>query len=245
MRKIVGQVEEERTIPVVVDELDGFVRVAARQRPVIDRSLDHVAIPHQRDVPVLRLRIVVSARVITVVARHGHLHVVGKRQTVPVVEPLTRGQELRQVSQVPLADDPGGIAPRLHQFGDRDLVERQPLRGVGREHTGRSPTSGAVRAAPHGQPPGQQRGAAGRAHGLDVEIRPLLPLSGHCVQTRRPDVRAAERAEVAVAEIVGEDDDDVRESGRLGAKVEVTGKSDDHRQQDEREREPSDHGAAS
>ena len=139
MRQVVGEVEEERPIPVVVDELDGFLRVAARQRPVIDRPLDHVAVPHQRYVPVLRLRIVVSARVIAVVARHGHLHVVGERQTEPVVEPLTHGQELRQVSQVPLADDPGGVASRLHQLGDRDLVERQPLRGVGREHSRRGP----------------------------------------------------------------------------------------------------------
>ena len=67
VRHVVREVEEERPRLVGVDEAHGFVGVAPGQRAVIDRLLDHVAVPHQRHVPVLRLRIVVRRGVVAVV----------------------------------------------------------------------------------------------------------------------------------------------------------------------------------
>ena len=60
----------------------------------------------------------------------------------------------------------------------------------------------------------EQRGPAGRAHaGGHVELGPLLTFGGHPVQVGCPKHGMAERPEVAVAHVVGEDHHEV---GLLG-----------------------------
>ena len=219
VRQRVREVEEERPVLVGVDEADRFVGVAPGQRAVIDRPLDHLAVAHQRHVPVLRLRIVVRRRSAVPLSRgDGHPHVVRVRQPEPRVEALRIGRNGGRWPRCHLPTIAGRVAPRLQQLGDRDLVERQALRGVVAKHLRRAAAGDAVHAAADRQAAGEQRRPARRAHRLDVEAGPLLPLGGHRVEPRRADVRAAERAEVAVAQVVGEDDDDVRRGrGRLCA----------------------------
>ncbi len=190
--------------------------VAPRQRAVIDGPFDHRLVAHQGDVPVFRLGIVVGGGVPAAIARDGHLHVVRVGQAEPRVEAVAHRQELGELSQVPLADDAGGVAARLQQLGERDLLGRQSRRRIGAEDAGRFRAVAAEHAVAHRQPAGEQRGPAGRAHRLDVERRPLLALCGHAIEPRRADGGRAEGAEVAVAEVVGEDDDEVGRRGACG-----------------------------
>ena len=130
-------------------------------------------------------------------------------------KPCAIGRNGRQVAEVPLADHAGGVAARLEQLGDRDLVGRQALgaRCRAAPSAPRPPATPYMPAADR-QAAGQERRPARRAHRLHVEAGPLLPRRRHGVEPRRADVRAAEGAEIAVAEVVGEDDDDVRRRGR-------------------------------
>ena len=125
-------------------------------------------------------------------------------------KPCAIGRNCGQVAEVPLADHAGRVAARLQQLGERDLVERQALGRAVAQHLRRRAAGDAVHAAADRQPAGQQRRPARRAHRLDVEAGPLLPRRRHRVEARRAVVRAAEGAEIAVAQVVGEDDDDVR-----------------------------------
>ncbi len=61
---------------------------------------------------------------------------------------------------------------------------------------------------------GEQRGAGGGAvgHG-DVAIGEASTLGGHAVEVRRFVGRAAEAAEVATAEIIGQNNDEIRKPG--------------------------------
>ena len=68
----------------------------------------------------------------------------------------------------------------------------------------------AGHAAANGQPAGEQRGAAGRADARgDVEIGEAHALAGHAVEVGRADARMAVATQVAVAQVVGQDDDQV------------------------------------
>ena len=182
---------------------------------MVDRLFDDVAVAHQRHVPVLGLRIVVGRALESIVARRRHAHVVRIGQTEPGVEALVHREELAELSEMPLADDRRRVSAGLQHFGDGDLVRRQTLRGIVAEHFRCRTRCHAVRAASNGQASGQKRRAARRAHRLHVEVRPLLTVGGHAIEARRSDVRAAERSKIAVPEIVGEDDHDVRRRGRL------------------------------
>jgi hypothetical protein len=73
-----------------------------------------------------------------------------------------------------------------------------------------APLFGAGHAVANRQPPGQQGGSAGRANASgDVKIREAHSLGGETVEVGRLDLFLAVAAEFAVAEIVGQDEDDV------------------------------------
>ena len=209
VRQVVSQVKEERLALVRFDETHRFLGVAPGQRSMIDRLFDHRLAAHQRHVPILRFGLVVGGGVPAAIAGHRHLHVVRVGQPEPRVEALPHRQELGQVAEMPLADHPRGVALRLQQLGDRDLVGRQTSGGIGAKHPRSIGAVTAVHAVAHRQPAGEERRPARRTHRLDVERRPFLALGRHPVEPRRLDHRRAEGAEVAVAEVVGKNDDDV------------------------------------
>src|SRR5205814_579163 len=51
---------------------------------------------------------------------------------------------------------------------------------------------------------------------IGIEAGEAYPASGQLIEDWRPDVLAAVTAEVAVAQVVGEQEDDVGPAGRLG-----------------------------
>ena len=72
--------------------------------------LDDLVIAHQWHVPVLWFWRVIGGRLVALVARYGHPHVVRVRKAKPRVEPLMRRQELRKLAKVPFAHHAGSIS---------------------------------------------------------------------------------------------------------------------------------------
>src|SRR5262249_25790060 len=103
-----------------------------------------------------------------------------------------------------LAELAGGVAERLEQVGEGRVLVGQPFfrrRQADLEH------AGAEAALP-----GDERGAARRARLLRVEIGEERALPGDAVDVGRAITHhaAAVGADVPVADVVAEDDEDVR-----------------------------------
>ena len=190
----VGQVEEERPVLRIADEGHGLVGVAGHDLPlgVVGKQFGDLVVPHERHHPLARLR-------------RDPLHVVGVGDPEVAVEALAGGQKLGLVAQVPLADAGGGVAKGLEPLGDRHLGRVEPL-GAGGEVDAR-------RADPRAVAAGEQLRPRHRADRGRVETRELPSLGRHPLEVRRLLPRGAKGADVAVAEVVNEDHDDV---GRLG-----------------------------
>jgi len=73
---------------------------------------------------------------------------------------------------------------------------------------------------------GQERRAARRADGLrDIEVRETGPLGGEAVELGCPDVFGSEAAEIAITEVVDQNQDDIR--GPVGAQTGDASKQQD------------------
>ena len=138
--------------------------------------------------------------------RHPPVHVVRVGDAEPRVEAVPGRQVLGQVPQVPLTDDAGGVADVPQRLGQGDLLRRQPAARIGEEDALPPPEQ----AAPQVDASRQQGRPARRAHRrLAVEARPPLSLGRHAVEVGGADGRVPVRPQVAPAEVVGGDDDDV------------------------------------
>ena len=121
---------------------------------------------------------------------------------------MVQREELRGVAQMPLAEDGGGVAALLDQFRQGHFAAADADLGAGPQ---RAMNADAVRIAARQQP-----GARGGANRLGhVEVAEDAALGRQAVEVRRVETFGAEHADIRVALVVGEDDDDVRERGRL------------------------------
>ena len=188
MRRGQGQQHEERAIAVGLGEGLGLFEEVAGEPGEVDLALVFGQ----------------AARVRLVELQRPHVVAVG--QSVETVEALHRGRPVRRyMPQVPLADQRGRIVG-LQRLGDRPGVGRQ-AGGVRRlDDLVRQPR--ADRIAPGEKPGPRRRADVGRS----VEVREARALLRHAVEVGGPDVGRAVAAEIAVAEIVGQDHDDVRRS---------------------------------
>jgi hypothetical protein len=121
------------------------------------------------------------------------------------------------VPEVPFADHPGRAASALEQLGERDFALRQVQRIRLWRVRGRIERQAAAEriAARH------QRRASRRAEGhRRIEVRELRSFRRHAVEVRSLEFRMAVAREVTIAEVIGEDEDDVRlrRGGGLAAK---------------------------
>ena len=123
--------------------------------------------------------------------------VVSTQSAIEVLESLIVGQQAVQrlaPAHVPLSDRGGSVARVPEHLGHRDLVG--PHR----------PTA----ANPPRISPGHQRTSRRAANGLGVEAGESGPLARHPIQARRAVSRGSIGDEVAVADIVKEDDHEIR-----------------------------------
>jgi hypothetical protein len=116
--------------------------------------------------------------------------------------------EVRQEAEMPLADQGRRVAGVAQQRGQRRVVRRQAQHRVAAV-TARDRLVVAA-AQPVLEAPGHQREARGRAHRrVGVPVGEAQAVGGQAVElggARRP---AAVTAEVSVAEVVGEDEDEI------------------------------------
>lgn len=108
---------------------------------------------------------------------------------------------------MPLADALRGVAEWPQAIRDGVLLRMQPVFAPRRIHAGHGIACAIA--------PGQDLRPRHAAHRRGVERRELHPLPRHAVEMRRLLLHRAEGADVAVAEVVDEVDDDVwlRSSG--------------------------------
>ncbi|MNF68128.1 hypothetical protein D3C84_499770 [compost metagenome] len=219
MRQGEGDVGEERLagVRVALDEgggalgqflvqgaLAGQVQLLHLARRLVTPGFVDVLRRHQALVPAL-LAAHRRGQVGGLVGGGPHDFVVGTGYAVPLVEALLGGEARLAAAQVPLAPDAGGVAARREQFGQGRFPQGQAVRCAG---AGDPVGAGADREAA-----GHQRRARGRALCLDIEVGQADTLLGQLVDPRRlgaPDRTAAVAAQLAVAEVVVEHDDDVR-----------------------------------
>ena len=134
------------------------------------------------------------------------VHVRDRQEAVEVVEAHVLGLRLHVLADVPLAHRLGHVAGLAQQRGQRDLAVEAARLAVHRW---------AQQAVAHGQPAGHQRCPRRCARGLGVAGRQQQAPPGQPVDVggRGPDRHpAAVAAEVAPADVVEEDHQDVRAS---------------------------------
>ena len=138
------------------------------------------------------------------------LHVVAVGQAIEQVEAvLCRRPERRHMPEMPLADQRGRVVG-LQRLRDGDLRQRQAV-GVGlADHIARK--ARADRIAPRHQSRAGRRADIRRG----IERRQSRALGRHAINVRRADHAVAEHAKIAIAEIVAQDQHDIRlAAGRL------------------------------
>ena len=183
----VREVEEERAVLVAADEIHGLVG-------------EKIA-----EVGALRIT---HLRVRDEIEMHAH-------RDDGLVEAALARMMCGVLAEVPFAEHAGGVAGLLEGLGDGDFVERQfrdvvhgpqrpalPVEAVDAAdgvHAGARPVLAA-----------HQRRARRLAIRAGVGAGELHALRRHAVDVGRLVVLAAETGNIRVAEIVGEDEDDVR-----------------------------------
>ncbi len=183
----IGHVEEEGLVARLFDELDGVLGVAHGQRVLVDRMLELlcVFVEPQRNVGLDPRR----------------LHVVRVGQSEPVVEAFAHGQIfVFHVPEMPLAHHAGAVTGVLEGLREGELVGGDAAR---------SAAAGAAHGHARRISPEHQLLARRHAPGGRVERRQAHAVGRESVEIGRAHQRRAERGEVAVAEVVGEQHDDI------------------------------------
>ena len=120
-----------------------------------------------------------------------------------LVEAVDGGQKLVAVAQMVLAELAGGVAERLEQFGERRVLVGQSFLGARQADLEQAGAEAAL--------PGDECGASGGAGLLGVEVGEDRALFGDAVDVGRAVAHhaAVVGADVPVADVVTEDDEDV------------------------------------
>src|SRR5713226_5075785 len=146
-----------------------------------------------------------------VVQRRPKDFAVRARYAVPLVEASIRGETRFSAAEVPLAPNPGGIALCRQELRQRNLPSGQPF--------GDAPSRYLVGPRANWKAAGHQRGTRGSALSLDIEIQQSSTLAGKFIDAwrgRTTKDAATIDPELAIAEIVGEHQDDVGFSRNRG-----------------------------
>ena len=185
MRGVGRQVREERPVPIGFDEPH---RAVEPDVGAVARVLLGLAV-----VPVGVVEVVVAPEV-------RRLADAAAAVDQDLLESAILRPEGVVVAEVPFAEDARAVAPRREDIRHRHLVaaEQRPAQD-------RVPDARAVAVAP-----GHQRGPRRRAGRAHVEIRQADALAMQRVDVRRAEDRIAVAAQVAVALVVGDHQNDVR-----------------------------------
>ena len=124
------EVQEERTILVLSNELGRFPGIPTSDCRLVDRPLDDLLVAHKRYVPPLGLGMgPIDGR-----PRHNTVHIVAVRDAIVLVEAVLAGKILWQVSKMPFSDAGRCISLRLERLSDRDFIGGKATGGVWKQH---------------------------------------------------------------------------------------------------------------
>lgn len=208
----VGQIKKEGFFRFrrLFDELDGFVGVSSCNSALVDGKFDDFFVFKERSFPSSEGGLgVVPQDIHSFMAALGFalvvgvVHVVGVRNAVVGIEAVGGGKHFRKVSKVPFAHASGGIPVGREVVGEAVGVGVKAVGGFGEENV-------FLHAHSRGVAAGEEGGTGGRADGAgDVEGGELAAFLGKLVEVGSVDGLGAVAAEVVVALVVGEDEDDV------------------------------------
>ena len=196
-------VEEEWVVLVLLDERHGALGVLCGELFLFFAGhlcVDDVVLVDERQVrpavEALLHRQVQHARMV-------RPHVVRIWQTEVVVEPVLHRKKLFVMAKVPFTVDRSGVVPLFTDLGERHFAGVDAVSGSGAEST-KNTNSHVVAASEQPRP----RGAA---NGLGyIKVRELAPLLGHAVEVGRWICLGPERANVRIAHVVDENDNNIR-----------------------------------
>ena len=138
------------------------------------------------------------------------VHVVGVGNAKVGIEAVGGRKHFPLMAKMPLAEAGGGIILCLEVIGDGMLFRVQAFPGGREEHV-------LVHSHPLGIAPCQESSPGGGAYRRgNHEAGELPALLGDSIDVRGLDSGRAEAAQVSVALIVGEDDDEIRLGGDGG-----------------------------
>ena len=196
VRHIVCEIEKERFFPVSGDVGDGFAGVVGGDVvPILDRFHDHLAVAEDRTAK----RNAGNFDTRAVIPR-------GAIEEIKALSLRHRGNLVAarpgfvRIAEMPLANDTGGVSGGFEHLGHREFLRM-------RHRVQAFQISGFADADGIGA--GHQRGARDSADRLRVKSLEHQPARRHAIQVRGFDRLGAETAEVLVALVVGEDDNDV------------------------------------
>ena len=130
-----------------------------------------------------------------------------------LVEAMDGGQKLIAIAQMVLAELAGGVAMRFEQLGKRRVLVGQSFLGTGKADLEQAGAEATL--------PGDECGASGGAGLLGIEVGEYRALLGDAVDVRRAVAHhaAVVGADVPVADVVAEDDEDVRRFAADGVRA--------------------------
>ena len=207
VRHGVRQVHEERLVLVGLDEVDGLLRVPARDGALVDGQLDNLLVLKERRLPLGECGLGISPQNVHSLPSSARLalvvrviHVVRVRDAVVGVEAVGRWQRFLVMPEMPFAETSGGIALPFQVIGNGVFLRVQPLRRGRKQHV-------LMHAHALGITAGQQRRTRRCTHRRGYhEAREFPPLLGNSIDVRRLDGLGAETTQVAIALIVCKDD---------------------------------------
>lgn len=210
VRHGVGEVEEEGLVLVGLDEVHGLLGVATGDGALVNGEFDDFFVLHEGRFPLgesglgIGPKFVHSGRstlgfpfVVRVI------HVVGVGNAEVGIEAVLLREGFGVMAEVPFSEAGGGVALSFEVIGDGVLGRVEPAGGGGEENV-------LVHFDPLGIAAGEEggtgRGADGGGH---HETGKFASFFGEAIDVGGLDVGGAKAPEVAVALVVGEDDDEV------------------------------------
>ena len=164
---------------------------------------------------------------------------------VATVDRLAAEDSPAAAAEMPLAEERGAVTGGLQRPRQRGGAGIQPVRHPAARVVAQP---GEVRIAvpARGVLAGHRRDARGRADGMRrVELQEPRAVGGQPVEMRRPDSRVAVAAEIAVAEVVGQNEEEVGARGGSRCGTRELGRAGGERGEEDNEREAGHEGGCS
>ena len=208
VRESVREIEEERLRLVRGDEFHRFLGVAACQRGLICGLFDEFEAPIERRVPILGFLIGEGVRELRIA--RVRVHVVRVRQAEVEVEAVIlrmMGRIEAPHAEMPFSDETGAVAFALQKLCEGDFIVGKPAARKTTQHARLVMAHAVANRVPTRH---ERRAARCADFCRRVELREPHALRRHAIEMRRADGGMPVAAQIAVTEVIGVNDDDVR-----------------------------------